>query len=418
MIENCVENKGIELNIDSDDFQENVKKEKIERALIFKIIFFAICSTICFLPYKPIVIRNNINSPFSFNIGNEGNISEPNLDIFNLKEKDFSANRIKDDKYSSLENFTNLNELNASRWIDLTDEIKDKLKDNNNLNNINNKKYFLASFVFRKTEMNILNRKELKVKEKYQNKLREIEKLDNKADKNKEINKILDKIGFYVPNKVYFGGRIDISYEQNINDKDLVQSDLDKIFNFSSNSFLKKIGKYKSYYCQVFGGEKKFFLKEKNISKWYESITIQNSEIISYENLETINNFFDKDLKDKFLKEYQLYKEYQFSDGKYYGDLRNKKRNGYGKFEYNNGNTYTGEWKDNKRDGEGSLYEKEFLRYTGDWKNDLYDGIGQLYSSKSKTSWIKAEFKNGKCQKIIELSSKWHFYEYVWCKFD
>ena len=68
----------------------------------------------------------------------------------------------------------------------------------------------------------------------------------------------MDKIGFYVPNKVYFRGRIDISFEQTKNDKELVTSDLDKIFNFSSNSFLKKIEKYKSYYCQVVGGEKNF----------------------------------------------------------------------------------------------------------------------------------------------------------------
>ena len=37
------------------------------------------------------------------------------------------------------------------------------------------------------------------------------------------------------------------------------------------------------------------------------------------------------------------------------------------------------------------------------WKNDLYDGIGQLYFS--ETSWIKAEFKKGKCQSIICLQN-------------
>ena len=144
-------------------------------------------------------------------------------------------------------------------------------------------------------------------------------------------------------------------------------------------------------------------MKEKNISKWYESITNQNSEIVSYDdNLETINNFFDKDIRDIFLNEYQLYKVYKFSDGKYYGDLKNKKRNGYGKLEYKNGKTYIGEWKNNQRVGEGSFYEKGLLTYTGEWKDDLYDGIGQLYFS--ETSWIKAEFKKGKCQNIIELS--------------
>ena len=167
--------KGIPIITESEGFQENVKKEKINLQYIFIIIIIIVIIIIAkFLP-KGYFSKNEpepeptgntiINLPFSFNIDNKGNISKPN-EIFSFIKKDYSANRPTEENYSLLVNFTNLNELNASKWIDLTDEIKEKLKGKGNLNN---KKYILALFIYRKTEMNIFNRKDLKLMKNIKN---------------------------------------------------------------------------------------------------------------------------------------------------------------------------------------------------------------------------------------------------------
>ena len=397
--------------------------KKYQNFLIVKITFSVLLPLIIYSSYTNPNLQNNhkeFQEIFTINIGSKGNISKSFEKVFDLDNKKlYSISYPEKTSFGYFyQNFNNLAELNVTKRTDLTEEIKQKLEKNITLDA--NKIYTLISFYIKKVEMNIENKKKLKVKEKYQNQLRKIEQLNNSVDKKKEINKILEQIGFYVPNQISYGGRIDITLEQNKNDIQIHESDVKKIFNFSSNSFLLKMQKkfkLKSSAYNVIGGIKDYFLKEKNLDKWSKSIGHDNSEIIFYNNIETINNFFDNDLKKKFIDDYKLYKGYKFTNGKYYGSLKKGKKEGFGKFEYNkNKYVYIGDWEDDKRNGEGSLYKDGELEYTGEWKDDLYDGDGKIFFSKKK--WAMAKFKNGKCQKIIELSSNFYLHLYVWCIFN
>ena len=39
---------------------------------------------------------------------------------------------------------------------------------------------------------------------------------------------------------------------------------------------------FDNFACNVIGGENKTFCEDKNLTKWYESLTIKNSDIIIY----------------------------------------------------------------------------------------------------------------------------------------
>lgn len=61
-----------------------------------------------------------------------------------------------------------------------------------------------------------------------------------------------------------------------------------------------------------------------------------------------------------------------YEDGnKYEGFIKDKLRNGYGKFYYKGGSIYDGEWKNNYMNGYGTLFYPEGkIAYQGNWKND------------------------------------------------
>ena len=64
----------------------------------------------------------------------------------------------------------------------------------------------------------------------------------------------------------------------------------------------------------------------------------------------------------------------------YTGDLKDGKRDGIGKYNYPNGDTYEGMWVNNKKEGEGILtYNNDRYTYIGTFKNDLFNGWGTLY---------------------------------------
>lgn len=76
-----------------------------------------------------------------------------------------------------------------------------------------------------------------------------------------------------------------------------------------------------------------------------------------------------------------------YPDGKYSGTLRNHIREGFGKFEFDNGNRYEGEWKNGEMHGQGSLYYKNGERYVAIWKKGVmqngyvehYNKDGDIY---------------------------------------
>jgi hypothetical protein len=262
--------------------------------------------------------------------------------------------------------------------------------------------------------------------------LKEIDKSNNN-DKKEKFSKIIEQIGCYVPNNIIYGGRIDLTFEidkkYNIGNIEILKNE---IFNSTyisytkSSNIIKSMEMFDNFACNVIGGENKTFCEDKNLTKWYESLIDENLEIILYNNLQTIGDFLDDDIKKSFRK-YFYNKTINYTDGIYYGDVKNNLKNGYGIFEYFNGYIYLGEWKDDKRDGEhgilrdknnmiyngdwkddkkdgnGVYYEKGKIKYDGEWKNDLYDGKGFLYFDKN--DWIEAKFKKGKCKKILNNSS-------------
>ena len=63
--------------------------------------------------------------------------------------------------------------------------------------------------------------------------------------------------------------------------------------------------------------------------------------------------------------------------------MTNGKREGKGKFYYENGEggVYDGEWKDGKIDGVGTLYYASGdIAYHGQWKNEQFHGRGLIYN--------------------------------------
>lgn len=82
------------------------------------------------------------------------------------------------------------------------------------------------------------------------------------------------------------------------------------------------------------------------------------------------------------------------NDGsKYYGDLKDGKRNGEGICKYSNGNRYDGGWKDDLKDGQGKLVTDSSI-YTGLFKNNLLEGAGKL--SFNAGGEYQGNFKNDK----------------------
>ena len=68
---------------------------------------------------------------------------------------------------------------------------------------------------------------------------------------------------------------------------------------------------------------------------------------------------------------YDTNNENKFFRNRYIGEWKDGKRNGYGKFFYNNGCVYEGFWKNNKKDGFGIYYYFDKTRYVGNFKDDI-----------------------------------------------
>jgi hypothetical protein len=67
-----------------------------------------------------------------------------------------------------------------------------------------------------------------------------------------------------------------------------------------------------------------------------------------------------------------------YKKGWFTGTLVNNKREGFGKYEFPNGNVYEGEWKNNSIHGRGIMNYKSgnISFYNGEWKNNKWNGIG------------------------------------------
>ena len=63
---------------------------------------------------------------------------------------------------------------------------------------------------------------------------------------------------------------------------------------------------------------------------------------------------------------------------RYKGDWVNDQREGFGKYNYENGDYYEGQWKNGLENGFGKLYnENGNIKYKGDWVNGKREGFGK-----------------------------------------
>ena len=393
---------------------ENKKREKEKKP---KYILFAINPLAILPPYLFCLFlylkhslgkkKNlNIKMPFAINIDNNANLSKRieegfiDLSINNSNKRAYEMYMI---NYSTIDFFDNLIELNVSKWINLKNENINK-NDIYFLNSNSNKLYVLCSYVVEKKSFFIPNTSKIQLKKKYQDKFKDIIKLNNENEKEQMLKNIIDEIGLYIPTKIILGGRIDISFEINVEDKEIINSNEDKIFD-PPDDLLKKM---KNYLCQCKGGSIDF-CKNKDKNQWQVSLNDGNMEIISYTNFYKIYNYLDNDLIPYFIKESKRV----FSDGVYYGKVENEQRNGYGIFEYNDGSLYEGYWKNNLKYGNGKYKRKDGYEFSGYWENNIMYGNGSLsingelvYEgqwSNDRKNGYGISYENGK----IEYKGQW-----------
>ena len=75
---------------------------------------------------------------------------------------------------------------------------------------------------------------------------------------------------------------------------------------------------------------------------------------------------------------YHIYKIIKYGEYEYEGEIKDNKRDGYGKLILENGIYYIGQWKNDMKHGKGTLYKKDdSLIYEGDFENDKYNGFGE-----------------------------------------
>lgn len=82
-----------------------------------------------------------------------------------------------------------------------------------------------------------------------------------------------------------------------------------------------------------------------------------------------------------------------FRAGRYEGEFRNGKLNGFGTLIYTQGDRYVGHWRDDQRDGFGTYTHPNGNKYAGQWKEGKPHGQG--ISSLSNRSKYVGHHLNG-----------------------
>ena len=95
----------------------------------------------------------------------------------------------------------------------------------------------------------------------------------------------------------------------------------------------------------------------------------------------------------------------KFANGdKYEGELKGKKKHGYGVFTWADGSTFKGDWKDDKKHGHATFIDASGEELSGYWKNGKFDQIaGKRISEKIDLDYLK---KNLNLKKLIKYLEK------------
>lgn len=83
----------------------------------------------------------------------------------------------------------------------------------------------------------------------------------------------------------------------------------------------------------------------------------------------------------------------EFPEEYYEGDWKEDKMEGFGVYQYSNGDVYEGEWKDNLHQGYGKYLFTDGSRYEGEWKEHRMHGSGKYWDI-NNVNWA-GEFRDG-----------------------
>lgn len=99
-------------------------------------------------------------------------------------------------------------------------------------------------------------------------------------------------------------------------------------------------------------------------------------------------------LEEENTSEIQKNQTKTYKNGKYFGDLKNGLRHGYGTMTYTEGSKYVGEWHNDVYNGQGTFTFSDGEKYVGGFKNGKFDGQGtRIYSGGAK---YVGGYKDGK----------------------
>ena len=99
---------------------------------------------------------------------------------------------------------------------------------------------------------------------------------------------------------------------------------------------------------------------------------------IKYKCIFCIENIAQKDLEEHVKNKCRLRIIYYPNGNKYFGEMKNNIKDGYGTLYYKNGEIYEGEWKNDVREGYGIFYSPLGI-VEGEWKNNDLEGFGIKY---------------------------------------
>ena len=94
-----------------------------------------------------------------------------------------------------------------------------------------------------------------------------------------------------------------------------------------------------------------------------------------------------------------------YSNGdKYEGELKGKKKHGYGIFTWSDGSTFTGDWKDDKKHGHATFIDANGETLSGYWKNGEFDQIaGPRTDQRIDLKYLQ---KNLNLKKLLKFLNK------------
>ena len=111
------------------------------------------------------------------------------------------------------------------------------------------------------------------------------------------------------------------------------------------------------------------------------------------DNSENYGNFLGPIIES--LKMNLKYEKKNYNKDQYEGEYKNEKREGYGKYIWENGEYYIGQWLNDKENGKGIIYYKNGnIKYDGDFVNGKYEGNGILIDENGE--YYKGQWLNGK----------------------